>query len=252
MTKFPTSPDTYLAINYEPNRAAAFVLGAVFYAFGCLLIAQSAVVSRVIQNVLAPLISGILGSALIVRGANVLNDVGASAMTGLHFILLARLLCLVPNTPSRVKRIAMCTGSFAAAIIFGVLAGAGYALLKGGASPDQVKVAERIIKAGVGGQFALSIIFLSVMYHYETTSDGLRRYKGWMFVIQASALLVFSRNLARLITTAFTTINSTRNSEAAAYCTDMLFTLLVVVVWAISNLPRLHYPGTTSEKRAAS
>ncbi|KAJ1931665.1 hypothetical protein FBU59_006636 [Linderina macrospora] len=146
------------------------------------------------------------------------------------------------------KRIAMRAGSLVVAVVFGVLAGAGYAVLRSDASPDQVKTAESIVKAGVGGQFTISVVFLSVLYHYETTSDGLRRYKSWMFVIQTSALLVFGRNLAHLITTVFTSNNLTRESETAAYCTDTLFTLLVAMLWAIANLPRLCRTSTSAEK----
>ncbi|KAJ1951493.1 hypothetical protein FBU59_000123 [Linderina macrospora] len=103
---------------------------------------------------LAPLISGILGSALIVHrvfagtptittwtAANTLSEVSASSMTGLHFGLLSRLLRGIPNAPSASKRIAMRAGSLAVAVVFGVLVGAGYAVLRSGASPHIVKTA---------------------------------------------------------------------------------------------------------------
>lgn len=238
---------------WPPSRAAAITVSALFFGYGTALLIESVVAKRYHYTHFSVPICLMLGGAFVAREVyasgspsqtsafvafSVLNSIAPNFINLVNYLLLIGLLRSIPKPPA--KRLLRGLRVFAAvtAIAFGALSGAGSGLM-GDSNGDmnKAKTAWSLIKAGVAGQFALNlllIVFANVLLYRHR--EALRR-RVWVFIIYWGALLIVARNAVKIVNVFYPDITLTRDSEAAYYCLDPLFSLLIVFGWAVLNMP---------------
>ncbi|KAJ1958988.1 hypothetical protein GGI12_004578 [Dipsacomyces acuminosporus] len=241
---------------YWPSKGAAFAVAAVFYLFGIAIIIQSHVAGKRRFTILCTLISFMLGGAYTARGVfvvqnmqtsgpyiafSVLNGTAPNFINLVNYLLLIILLRSISFPPSKKVIKGVRILAVALALTFGTLSAAGAGLLSDKASLDQIKTASKLLKASVAGQVGSNLLFLILASYFLSKYEEARRYRAWVALIYIGGVLVLARNCVRIIAAFYPSVTFLRTSEAAWYCLDPLFSLLIIASWIALNLPARCY-----------
>ncbi|KAJ2566890.1 hypothetical protein IW140_004753 [Coemansia sp. RSA 1813] len=238
--------------NYFPSKGAAFGVAAVYYAMGIVLAVQSFRAKNFSPSRYAVLIALMLGGAFTARGIytiqnfsstsaytafSVLVAIAPSFINLVDYIVLIILLKEVSNPPS--KRILMGLSMFATstAVAFGAVSIAGTVLVTSNASATRIETAVKLIKASVAGQLSVSILFIIITSVLLLRYREALRHTRTVAIIYVDGLLIIARNSAKIVPSFYPQSSLMRDSEAVWYCLDPLFTLLIIFVWVVLDLP---------------
>ncbi|KAJ1900817.1 hypothetical protein LPJ81_003866 [Coemansia sp. IMI 209127] len=169
---------------------------------------------------------------------SVLDAIAPNFVNLVNYIVLIVLLRGLSRPPP--KRILMGMRVFAIfiALTFGALATAGTVLVTSKSADEHLDTAIKLVRASVAGQLSANILFIilaSVFLHKYR--EALRATRT-VIIIYAGGLLLVARNSARIVPSFHPQNTLMRDSEAAWYCLDPLFTLLIILVWVVLDLPR--------------
>ncbi|KAI8318481.1 hypothetical protein GQ54DRAFT_300294 [Martensiomyces pterosporus] len=241
---------------YLPSKTAANVVAAIYCFFASALITQSIICGKYKLTRLVTLIALMLGGAFIARGIyasqdgrnggaftafSVLDSLAPNFINLVNYILLITLLRSISYPPSEKLIKGLRYGSVVLAIVFGALGGAGAGLLSNTAPASQNKTAMNLIKVSVAGQVANSVFFNMLISYFFCKYEETRRYGGWVTLIVVGGVLILARNCVRIVSIFYPKVSLMRTNEAAWYCLDPLFTLIIIGFWVLLNLPARCY-----------
>ncbi|KAJ1662160.1 hypothetical protein IW140_003435 [Coemansia sp. RSA 1813] len=238
--------------NYLPSKGAAFGVAAVYYAMGVVLAVQSFRAKNFSPSRYAVLIALMLGGAFTARGVFIIQNFNnTSAYTAfsvliaiapnfinlVDYIVLIILLKGVSNPPS--KRILMGIRVFAIlmAVTFGAVSTAGTVLVTSDASAAKIETAVKLIKASVAGQLSVNFLFIVIASFLLLRYREALRHTRAVAIVYIGGLLLVARNSAKIVPSFYPQDSLMRDSEAAWYCLDPLFTLLIIFAWVVLDLP---------------
>ncbi|KAJ2548579.1 hypothetical protein EV175_004775 [Coemansia sp. RSA 1933] len=239
--------------NYLPSKGAAFGVAAVYYAYGIILTIQSIHAKNFNPSRYAVLIALLLGGAFTARGVYVVKNFdNSSAYTAfsvmdaiapnfinlVNYIVLIKLLKSIPHPPpNRVLR-GLRVFAIVMALAFGAVSTAGSVLVTSNASNERIDTAVKLVKASVAGQLSTNILFVILanvlLLRYREALKNTRT----VIIIYVGGILLVARNSAKIVPSFHPSNTLMRDSEAAWYCLDPLFTLLIIFTWVVLDLPR--------------
>ncbi|KAJ2398578.1 hypothetical protein GGI23_003163 [Coemansia sp. RSA 2559] len=239
--------------NYLPSKAAAFGVAAVYYAFGVVITAQSVRARNFSPSRYAILIALMLGGAFTARGVYIsqnfdnssaytafsaLDAIAPNFVNLVDYIVLIVLLRGLSRPPPRHILLGMRVFAIFIALTFGALATAGTVLVTSNSSDEHLDTAIKLIRASVAGQLSANILFIVLASVFLLRYREALRFTRTVIIIYVGGLLLIARNSAKIVPSFHPQNTLMRNSEAAWYCLDPLFTLLIIFVWVVLDLPR--------------
>ncbi|KAI9502624.1 hypothetical protein GGI25_006331 [Coemansia spiralis] len=238
--------------NYSPSKSAAFGVAAVYFALGIVLTVESVRAKNFWPSRLAVLVGLMLGGAFVARGVfaakggnnsdsfiafSVLDSVAPNFINLVNYILLIILLRSATYPPSKRLIMSIRVLAIVLAVAFGAISAAGAAMLSSD-SPSQLSTALKLVKASAAGQLANSLLFMIIanvlLHRYWEAPRGGRS----VAIILIGGILIIARNAVRIVSAFYPKVALLRDSEAAWYCLDPLFTLIIVFTWAVLDLPK--------------
>ncbi|KAJ1799659.1 hypothetical protein LPJ59_001675 [Coemansia sp. RSA 2399] len=250
---------------YLPSKGAAFGVAAVYYAFGVVLTVQSVRARNFSPSWYAVLTALMLGGAFTARGVYApQNSVNSSAITAfsvldaiapnfvnlVDYIVLIVLLRGLSRPPPRHILLGMRVFAIFIALTFGALATAGMVLAARNSSNKYPNTAIELIRASVAGQLSANILFVILASVLLLRYREALRFTRTVIIIYTGGLLLIAHNSAKIVPAFYPQNTLMRSSEAALYCLDPLFTLLIIFVWVVLDLPRRCRQKTVDASKA--
>ncbi|KAJ2883464.1 hypothetical protein GGI21_000990 [Coemansia aciculifera] len=246
---------------YWPSKGAAFAVASLYYALGIALLVESKLSRRYRYMHLTVLISWMLGGAFTARGVfvvqearsndpfiafSVLSSVAPNLINLVNYLLLINLMRGLHVGPSKGKLVLLRAFAATAAIAFGAVSAAGAALLSGDPLSGKYLTGYKLYKASTAGQMATSLLFVLIATGLTMAYKEALALREWVAMIFVGGLFMVARNITRMIVVFDLSDSLIRDSEAAYYCLDPLFTLIIISTWAVLNLPRrCHHEAKT-------
>ncbi|KAJ2528210.1 hypothetical protein EV175_007475, partial [Coemansia sp. RSA 1933] len=148
------------------------------------------------------------------------------------------LLKSIPHPPPNRILLNLRVFAIVMAVAFGAVSTAGSVLVTSSASNERIDTAVKLVKASVAGQLSTNILFVILasvlLLRYREALKNTRT----VIIIYVGGLLLVARNSAKIVPSFHPSNTLMRDSEAAWYCLDPLFTLLIIFTWVVLDLPR--------------
>ncbi|KAJ2758141.1 hypothetical protein H4S06_002842, partial [Coemansia sp. BCRC 34490] len=230
-----------------------FGVAAVYYALAVMITLESFRARNFGASRIAVLVALMLGGAFTARGVyitqglsnsssftafSVLDAIAPNFINLVNYIMLIVLLKGVRCPPPKRLLLAIRVFAIFMAVTFGAISTAGTVIVTSNASDDRLETAVKLIKASVAGQLSVNILFIvlasALMLKYRETLRNTRT----VIIIYVGGLLLIARNAAKIVPSFYPQNSTMRDSEAAWYCLDPLFTLIIIIAWVVLDLPR--------------